>query len=199
MDKQKAHSYIKRRKYFIDKKFQTKFIMKFCSLAVLSGLLTIWILYFFAMRSTTVAFVNSRVVVTTTADFILPVIIQTVAIVLIIVGIATIVLALLVSFRIAGPLYRLKKHTEAIAKGDLSARFKIRHLDQLQDVATAFDYMVVTLRDDIKEIADNLHMVKEKAAAIPDSDFPDNIKQRMKELRSLLADAEKKIKQFKVS
>ncbi|MDP6686286.1 MAG: hypothetical protein QGI05_04970, partial [Candidatus Omnitrophota bacterium] len=89
----KAKGY-KRRTYFIDKKFQTKFILKFCALVAVGGFLTIGILYCLAVQSTTVSFVDSRVVVQTTADFILPILLQTVLIVMIVVSFATIFITL---------------------------------------------------------------------------------------------------------
>ena len=67
----------KRRQYFIDKDFQTRFILKFCILVVLAGIINVGILYFVGKESTTVSIVNSRVIVRTTADFLLPILIQT--------------------------------------------------------------------------------------------------------------------------
>jgi len=85
MDKSETKRHVRRKNYFIDKSFQTRFILKFCSLVIAGGLLTVGLLYCLARQSTTVAFMNSRVVVKTTADFILPILIQTAAIVVIIV------------------------------------------------------------------------------------------------------------------
>ena len=95
----------RRKNYFIEKSFQTKFILKFCTLVVIGALLTISIVYFFAMRSTTVAIVNSSVVVKTTADFLLPALLQTVAVVMILIGLATIIVTLFTSHQIACLLY----------------------------------------------------------------------------------------------
>ncbi len=136
----------KRRTYFIEKKFQASFILRFCILVVLGTLLTGIVLYLFSSRSTTVTFENTRAVVKTTADFILPMLIQTVIIVTIVVGTATIILTLFISHRIGGPLYRFKKEMKAIEAGDLSSIFHIRKTDQLQDVATDLNAMIESLR-----------------------------------------------------
>jgi len=137
----------RRKNYFIEKSFQARFILKFCMLVVLGGVLTIGILFLLGKRSTTVAVVDSRVVVKTTADFLLPLLIQTAAVVMILVGTATIFVTLFVSHKIAGPLYRLKKAMQELAEGNLSAQMKLRKLDQLQDIADAFNEMTRKLKE----------------------------------------------------
>jgi nitrogen fixation/metabolism regulation signal transduction histidine kinase len=111
------------------------------------GLITICILYFIGKRSTTVAIINSSVVVESTADFLLPILIQTVVVVLVLVSIATIVVTLFVSHKVAGPLYRLKKAMHDLGEGDLSTEIKLREFDQLKDIAVAFNSMVQKLKE----------------------------------------------------
>lgn len=139
--------YSKRRNYFIDKSFQANFIVKFCLLVMLGGALTIGALYYLGMRSTTVSIVNSRVIVKSTSDFLLPVLIQTVAVVVVIVGAATVFLTLFVSHKIAGPLYRLKKSMQELAEGNLTSDIKLRKNDQLRDIADTFNQMVDKLKE----------------------------------------------------
>ena len=137
----------RRRNYFIERSFQTRFILKFCMLVIIGGLLTIGILYFLARRSTTVAIVNSNVVVKSTADFILPILIQTVLVVMVLVSIATIIVTLFVSHKIAGPLYRLKKAMRELGEGNPSVEIKLRKLDQLNDIIQEFNGMAKKLKD----------------------------------------------------
>ena len=137
----------RRKNYFIEKSFQAGFIIKFCMLVAMGGLLTIGILYFLAMRSTTVAIVNSEVVVKTTADFLLPVLIQTVVVVIILLSIATIIVTLFVSHRIAGTLFRLKKAMYDLGEGDFSTVINLRKFDQLKNITQDFNNMVKKLKD----------------------------------------------------
>ena len=51
------------------------------------------------------------------------------------------------SFRIAGPLYRFEACAEEIADGNLMTRVRVRHRDELHDVANVLDDMVAQLRD----------------------------------------------------
>ena len=193
----KPNASYKRKIYFIEKSFQTRFILKFCSLVSIGGLLTIVILYLLAMQSTTVSLVNSRVVVRTTADFILPILIQTVAIVTILVGLASIIVTLFVSHKIAGPLYRFKKVLKALAEGDFSSDFKIRHLDQLQDVADVFNNMISKLRIELKALKDNFSSFKEKLDNISEDEIPEHKRLYLSELKRISAELNKIISYFK--
>ncbi|MDP8234608.1 MAG: methyl-accepting chemotaxis protein [Candidatus Saelkia tenebricola] len=146
----------KRRIYFIDKKFQTQFIVKFCLLVIVGSLITVSLLYITASRTTTVGFENTKAVVKTTADFIRPILIQTVIIVTVLISFFSIMLTLFISHKIAGPLYRLKKEFEMIEEGDLSSDFKLRGKDQLQNIADSLRRMKAKLRFYITELKSSL-------------------------------------------
>lgn len=145
----------RRRNYFIDKRFQTKFILKFCLLIVSASMLTAVLIYWVNRDNTMVAFENLRVTVRSAADFIMPIIFEIVAIVTVLVGIATIFVTLFTSHKIAGPLYRLRKGIEKVREGNLATPFNIRADDQLQLVAEEFDAMRSDLRDSVNEIKIN--------------------------------------------
>ena len=155
----------KRKNYFIGKKFQTNFILKFCMLVIATGGFITMVLYTLARKATMVSFVNSRVVVQSTADFLIPLLIQTFVASTIIVGIATIVITLFVSHRIAGPLYRFKKVLGSLGEGNFSLACKIRVKDSLQDVALAFNDMIINVRKNFDLIDKDLKNLKGKLDA----------------------------------
>ena len=97
MKPKKMQAAERRRNYFIEKSFQARFVFKFCILVVLGGILSMLALYVIGMGSATVSIVNSRVVVKSTADFLLPVLIQTFLVVMVFVGAAAIAVTLFVS------------------------------------------------------------------------------------------------------
>jgi len=187
----------KRKNYFIDKSFQSKFIIKFCLLVLLGGLLTIGALYLLAMQSTTVSIINSRVVARTTADFLLPILVQTVVIVTIIVSLATIMVALLVSHKIAGPLFRFKKILETLGKGDFSSEFHIRHLDQLQDLAITINSMISTNKDEISKLKTGLTDLKSKLDSISEQDLPEHKRALLNELKRIADELKNRASHFK--
>lgn len=187
----------RRRTYFIEKGFQARFILRFCTLVVLGGCLSIGVIYFLATRSTTVAIVNSRVVVRTTADFILPLLIQTVVIVSALVGLATIVLALLASHKIAGPLYRFKKVVKALEEGDFSSDFKIRKRDQLRDLAEGFNSMINKVRSELKALKNNLATLKHNLDNLSENEVREEKRHYLGELKKVFAEVARIIENFK--
>mgnify|MGYP001563273476 CR=1 FL=1 len=189
---------IRRHIYFIEKSFQARFIMKFCGLVALGGILTIGLLYLWAARATTVSIVNSRVIVTTTADFILPLLIQTVILVTLIMAIATIAVTLFVSHKIAGPLYRFKKILEAMGEGDFLSQVRIRKGDQLQDIAKIFDDMIAKNRVKIKALKADLGIFKEKLSKISESEISEHKRAYLSELKRISSEIDGLISHFKV-
>jgi len=187
----------KRRIYFIEKKFQANFILKFCVLVAIGGLLTIGILYFLAMQSTTVSIVNSRVVVKTTADFILPILVQTVVVVMIIVSIATIFVTLFVSHKIAGPLYRFKKTMKDLEGGNFAEDFRIRHLDQLQDLAETFNIMIRRVREEAANLKVNFNKLEEKLGNISEQEITETKRALFRELKNISGELNRIINYFK--
>lgn len=194
MDKTVA---IKRRTYFIEKEFQAKFILKFCSLLVFGSILIIGLLYLILNKSTTVSFVNSRVVVRTTADFILPILVQTLVVVTAIVSLATVAVTLFASHKIAGPLYRFKKVIEALSEGNFSYDFKIRHLDQLQDLAGTLNNMIVKIRGQLNALKSSSALLKNKLDSIPENEVAEHSRSSFKELKRLSVELDKIICYFK--
>jgi len=155
----------KRRNYFINKKFQSNFILRFCFLVVATGLALMAVLYAMAGRANTVSFVNSRVVVQNTADFLFPLLIQTFVVSTIVVGLVTIVATLFISHRIAGPLYRFKKVLGSFGEGDFSLSCRIRRKDALQDMVTAFNNMIARVRESFNLVDKELKDLKGKLEA----------------------------------
>ncbi|HNW39617.1 MAG TPA: hypothetical protein PKI44_04250 [Candidatus Omnitrophota bacterium] len=167
----KVQTAFKRKVYLIDKEFQNKFILKFCLLILLVGFTTIATLYLLAMRSTTVAIVNSRVTICSTADFLLPMLIQTVIVIVIISGIATFFVTLLFSHKIAGPLYRFKKAIESIKEGNLNSNFHLRDYDQLHSISDEMNAMIDKTRQQVDLIKNDVANLKTKKGNISEQDI----------------------------
>jgi methyl-accepting chemotaxis protein len=163
-----------------------------------AGLITIAILYIFSLKSNTVAFMNSRVVVKTTADFILPILVQTVVIVMIIVSIATIAVTLFFSHKIAGPLYHLKKVTEDLKAGDFSADFRIRHLDQLQDLADTFNNMIKKVRGEIVGIKQKAGLLEGQLKEIGEGEINESKRHALREAKKISRELNQAADYFKV-
>lgn len=187
----------KRKNFFIDKMFQARFILKFCGLVALGGVLTIAILYIFSLQSTTVSILNSRVLVRSTSDFLLPILIQTIAIVIVFISLATITVTLFVSHKIAGPLYRFKKVLKMLEGGDYSCEFRIRHKDQLQDMAAALNEMIKKNRSELIKLRFNFTALKENLERISKEDVPEDKKGIIIELNKIAKELDNILNYFK--
>lgn len=192
----KTHTY-KRKNYFVEKKFQGNFILKFCGLVAAGGALTIALMYYVSSKSTTVAIVDSRVVVRSTADFLLPVLIQTVLVVTVIVGLATIVVTLFISHKLAGPLHHFKKSIKSMEEGDFSTDFRLRQLDQLHDLADTFNTMIKKMRQELNSIKSHFVSLKEKISSISEQEVSEHKRQALSELKRISEEADKIMKFFK--
>lgn len=143
----------KRRKiYYIKKEFQLAFIIKFCLLVILGAVVSGAVIYLVSQGSATTVFENSRIRIKSTADFILPAVLLSTAVVTVLVGLASVIVTLYASHKIAGPIYRIEKDLEKVMLGDLRVKFNLRKNDQLQALATMIEALVVNLGEDIKEL-----------------------------------------------
>ena len=87
----------------------------------------------------------------------------------------TVLVVLLVSHKIAGPLFKFEKVAREIGKGNLAVSASLRHLDQLKDLSAAFNEMIQGLRNNIikidnqsREMQGNLDKIKAKHGDDPD-------------------------------
>ena len=127
----------RRRNYYIDREFQTIFILKFCGLIAIGSIISGLIIYAMSRATVTTTFENSRLTIKSTADFILPAVLLSGAVVIILIGLATIIMTLFISHKIAGPLYRLDKDVQEVTSGNLRMVFHLRAGDEIRPLAAS--------------------------------------------------------------
>ncbi|RLB25540.1 MAG: hypothetical protein DRG71_03830 [Deltaproteobacteria bacterium] len=170
----------KRQTYLVEKRFQISFILKFC-LLVLAGVIVSSALIILLTRGTlTSTFVNSKLTIQSTASVILPALLYTNLITLGLVTVATIVVTLFVSHKIAGPLYRLEKELKAIGDGDLTRQISLRRKDQVTRLARSLDEAVNQLRAKVKDIRTDLEQLDELARK---QDVPEHVVQAVERVK----------------
>ena len=184
----------KRKCYFIDKDFQTKFIVKFCAIVIISSLLIGYLIFIFSQASTTVAIENTKVAVKKTSDFILPVILETILIVTAFSALAVAILTLFISHKISGPLYRIKREIDVLKEGDLGRNFNIRSKDQLQDLAKSLNEMCICLRQNYASLKEKNKKLKNY---LEDKNYCPSPSDK-EELTRLLAEIESTLNFFKI-
>lgn len=174
MSKSKAPK-ITRRQYFVQKDFQFKFILKFCIVLLIGIIISTGLLFLFSKDTLTSSFEQSRLTIKNTAFAILPSVFLSNLITLALITLATIVVTLLVSHKIAGPLFRFQKELKQIGEGDLTQIISLRDKDQITAIADSLNQMRANLHDKILTIKEELDKIIE-LASIKDVP-PDFIKQ----------------------
>lgn len=142
----------KRRNYFINRAFQSEFILKFCSLVILGSVLFGIILYMFSKNALTTSFENSRLVIKSTADYIFPGLLFGGLLVAVFTAIAAGLVVMFMTHRIAGPMYRFEKYINDIGSGKLYSDLKIRQKDQFQNMVGALNKMTRDLKMGLGEV-----------------------------------------------
>ncbi len=178
-----------RRNYFIDHKFQTDFVLKFCAVIVMSCLMIGAVMFLLARGSTTVAIENTEVIIKPTSDFILPLLIATILSVTFFSSLFVLIMMVFISHRIAGPAYRLKKEVNLLKEGRLNRSFQMRRHDQLMELAQALEELTKMLKEKhqlAKEKSDAIHHDLEQLKVDPDAEEVKLIKQHLRDLKSTL-------------
>ena len=176
---------LKRRRYFIDPKFQLSHLAGYAIGTVLIVLIVAGVvanLFLFKLPKTKVPESLWG------TEFLLHLMWVVLA-----ATVAACVRAILVSHKIVGPLFRLKNVMRAVGRGDLSYRMQFRARDRLQDVGAAFDEMMQGLRNlvhldrtfagQVSKTAKRAGQILEEGEITPD---------RARELRTLLDDISSK-------
>lgn len=136
-----------RRNYLINKSFQKEFVVKFCSIVVVGSILFGLVLYVFSKNTLTTSFENSRLIVKSTADYLLPGLLFGIVIVAGLTAIGASMVVILMTHRVAGPVYRFEKFIREFAGGRVVPDLKIRKKDEFQSMAVSLNKMT----DDIKK------------------------------------------------
>ena len=154
----------KRRHYFIKKDFQFRFIIKFCLLLLIGVVISTSLLFLFSQDTLTSSFKQSRLTIKNTALAILPATIYTNLITLGLITLATIVVTLFISHKLAGPLFRFEKDLEVIGEGDLTKTIRLRKKDQITDMADSLNKMTASLHEKVLAIRTEVEQLIELAS-----------------------------------
>jgi methyl-accepting chemotaxis protein len=155
---------IARRQYFIKKDFQTRFIVKFILVLVIGGFISVGLTLLTTRGTLTTSFVDSRLLIQDTPLVILPSVVLTTVISIAVVGIVVAIVTLLVSHKIAGPMFRFEKDIERIARGDLKSQIHLRKGDQFQEMVTSINAMIDSLNAKLSEIQEEVVKQSENQA-----------------------------------
>lgn len=160
----------KRKNIFIKKGFQTNFSLKFLALIVIESFMVSG-LFSYLLRGTVITgYSGSELVIARTGEYFMPKMLLANLAVIVITASAGFLILLLVSHKIAGPLYRFEKSLEETGKGDLTHRFKLRSDDQmgvlsqrLNDFNATMDSTISKMQEDIAGLESTLIELRDSA------------------------------------
>lgn len=158
----------KRRIVYIEKKFQRRFIVMFCLVAVGAMALASLVLYLLLHDTITVSYQYHRLDFDSTADAIVPAMVVTNLAVLAGFVCITVFVTLFISFRIGGPLYRFSQDMLLIGEGKLSKRVRLRNGDQLTGFTEAINKMAEGLDQKMREIQEKAKTLSERVSSAVD-------------------------------
>ncbi|NOX96658.1 MAG: methyl-accepting chemotaxis protein [Nitrospirae bacterium] len=148
----------KRRKYFIKKRFQTNFFIRFAILLILESFLIAGLFMYLSSGTLTTGYSGSQLTIERTSEFFSSTFLIIALIVGVIVALAGMLTFMLLSHRLAGPLYRFERSLENISRGDLTYRIKLRSADQLTDLQESLnkftenmERQIIAMKVDVSE------------------------------------------------
>ena len=101
--------------------------------------------------------------------------------------VAMIAAGILISHRIAGPMYKIEESAKAIKRGDLNINFKLRKSDEMQEMALALNDMTKSLHEDVKRIKEIVVALDAKVNTPTDRLPDEEIKMLIGEASSILS------------
>lgn len=156
-----------RKTLIVDPAFQTPFIAKFFTMVAAGSLVLGAIVYFFCTQTVTTIFKDSRLKIVTTTDFILPGLLIGIAVVIAVVGIATALMALYASHRIAGPVYRMRRDLANFKAGSMEQIFRVRDKDEIRALAVELDKMARSIQKSFADLKAETFGLESIAGELP--------------------------------
>lgn len=192
----------KRRNIFIKKRFQTDFSIKFLILIVIESLLAIGLFTYLSKGTVITGFSGADIVIEKTGEYFLPSILLANLVIIGVTAAAGFIVMLLVSHKLAGPLYRFEKSLEETGKGDLTHRFKLRTDDQMASLAEKMNEFNARMEASVIGIQKNVRELNTLLSGAELALSPED-KQRLAALlqdaRKKMADLEKSVDYFRTS
>ena len=194
----------RRRNYFIKKKFQIDFSVKFLIIIVIEAVLAIGLFLYLSKGTLTTGYLGSELKIASTYDFFLPMLLFSNLIIVGVTGIIGIAALIFLSHRLAGPLYRFEKALGDLSKGNLAQRFKLREKDQfmelqnsINELANVLDMNVGAIKSGIAGISKLVSEMQAAAASNPSA--KEDMASRLPEISKKLHELKETADYFKTS
>ncbi|HAJ56739.1 MAG TPA: hypothetical protein DCL35_03090 [Candidatus Omnitrophica bacterium] len=134
---------------FLTDELERNFVLKFCAVVIIGAALSGGLIYWRSAETLTTVFHQGRLKITSTADFILPAVFLSSAVVIIFIGLFLSLVIFVAYRRMEASLRQIKYEIEKADSGDLEGvhlNFKRRD-DEFKVIALAMNRMVQDLKD----------------------------------------------------
>lgn len=193
-----------RRNYFINKKFQIDFAIRFLVLLVIAAIAALGMFLYQSKGTLTAGYSGSELRLLKTSNFFLPMLLMSTISVIIVTSIIGILVLIYLSHRIAGPIFRFQKVLNEMDKGDLTRRFTLRENDQFKELADRINDLARTMDDKfglIKVQASELSRITQELHAISASHpaLQKDLERPLQEIATRLTELQDAANHFKTS
>ena len=158
----------RRRNYFIDKGFQTRFVMRFLAVVMAGSAMSGYVMYERISATTERALYSSHVKLASAGALVLPDILGVNMGAASVVLLAVAAITLVLSHRIAGPMYRMERSLEDMAGDDLTGNFRLRSADELKGLSESLERMGGGLRERFDGLREQAGEVDRAACSLLD-------------------------------
>lgn len=189
----------RRRNYYIDKKFQTKYLLLTIVLLLVYTLTFVTILFFPSLASlSSPSFATDQVEAARTLLLLHAEVWPAVGISILILG----VVSIFVTHKVAGPVYRIRTALTEISSGDLTTKIRLRKWDDLQELAVQVNrlkedlqYFTQTLESHHADFSQQLaELEKKRLTTAPSEEGIGEVLDRLNQNRDKMAET---LKQFR--
>ncbi len=185
----------RRRNYFVRKEFQGRFVLRFFLTILIGAIVFTAIFSLFSSHTITVTYEGSVLRIDRTPKALFVEILRAYGVYIFLLGLGISIFSLLLSHRIAGPLYRLEKSVEEIAKGNLAFKITLRRKDELKELAALMNSMIRELSGRVRDMKEKADLVEGAIHSLSESSEDEKVVGP--EIRKGVSEAVKSMEDFK--
>ncbi len=167
-----------RKAIFIDRKFQTAFILKFLGLLLVGMVLFDAAAYFILNRRLESTLYSAHLTIRSVGEILLPTLLSLSIVFILLLGLAVLIMTLVLSHLIAGPLYAIRRYIDLMGEGNLDFEARLRAGDQTAPLAHSLARSLEVLNEkiaaiqslgaDVREVSRNLKDGLDQAGEVPE-------------------------------
>jgi methyl-accepting chemotaxis protein len=186
----------KRKKYFIKKGFQSRFILRFLLVSSLWSILSIALFNFLAYKKIDTILYSMRLPAKNTGSLFLKEVLYANITALIFIVLTFLITARGIHKKIVRSLFRIRVDILRFARGDMGSRVMLSQEDEFKDFAEAFNGMALALQQRFSDIKNHLDRITESVIKL--RVFSEGENQVLhQDILSQLDELENMIKKFK--